>query len=285
MGVDQPDPELPASARSSWRRRPSPSRCRDRRPSGRRGRPARRSQCGLQADACPPDGPTGSRAIEPGVVVEEREQVDLPAGDHRGRAARRRSTGRWDASASNRPNAAGDCPSGRVLSSSRAKCRCSVRCRRRGARRVLVAGSPRPARRSGRGFSRFNAAASSNTCRRSMRGSAFAGCDGDQRVEPTGPATPGSTGPGSSGTPAPSPRTDRHARSRRAGGPAAPAPGWSGHHRLPPGSAHTGTGRRREPSPAAGHRPRSLSLWHCRSPLPHPCGPPTPPVGSQSVSG
>ena len=69
---------------------------------------------------------------------------------------------RWfGASASNRPNAAGGCPVGRVVSSNRAKWRCRVRssgAQPAWARRIAVTCT---AVRSG--TSRFNAAARSNT--------------------------------------------------------------------------------------------------------------------------
>ena len=165
---------------------------------------------------------------------------------------------RWfGASASNRPNACGGCPVGRVVSSRRTKWRCRVRSsgaqpavgaqdRRdlhRGPFRHLLLQRDRQVEHLGRGARRHPARV------------------GHQSVEPAAapvPDPPVDRGPR---RPAPAARTGPHAHARRGHGPAGPAAWWSASGRRPRGSASTGTARPRGPV-----RPGPALACHGRRP-------------------
>ena len=148
--------------------------------------------------------------------------------------------------ASNRPNAFGGLPSGRVFSSRRAKWRCRVRAEGAHPRSASMIRAICAAVRAG--CSRFSRAASSSTAA-SVRGPPAVRPGPARRTRR--PATPGSSGPDWPETPSPAPRTGRHAPGRPARGPACPAPTATAPDRPAAGAANSGTARSPAPETPA----------------------------------
>ena len=181
-----------------------------------------------------------------------------------GRAARRRSTARWARRPRTGRTPAGGCPSGRVVSSRRAKWRCRVRSD--GAQPGV---RPQDRRDLRRGAGRASPVSAPPPGRAPRPGSAAATCAGwrHQRVEPAAapvPDPPVDRGPRH---PDRLPERARHAHGRRGRGPAGPAAWSTAPGRRPPGSARTGTTRPCGPAPPgpaphvmAGHVLRLLAL-------------------------
>ena len=220
---------------------------------GRRGRPAP-GAARRPAARCPRSSPSG-RPSPPGSGRRGR-RTGTPCGPAiRGPCSASPVHSSFGRDASNRPKTAGGRPSGRVVSSSRSKCRCSVRTDgdqphdcpqdpqhlRGGAGRVL------PLQPGGQLQHRRVGARGDLPGRRGQRG------------EPAGP-------------PGPDPPVDRLPRhghrvaerprvrpGRPARGPAGPAAGWTAPGQRPPGSAGTGTTPPARPGPPACGPPQPLT--------------------------